>query len=259
MARVNFPAWLLVCSLYLPSLALALNGPVSNATISLYARPGCFTTPEERSVAPDTCVDVRSISNFITRQDDICANGALRILQKLNRDDSSDPSALGHCGNCGGLGSIAFYCDGANGSINLSDGRPPKPPPTLYPVRPAFLSLYDNESYWADTYRTYYVQPDTCFSKFSTSFYIGQSVTCADRSVTPRKVAYADTECTQEVAFGSPQTLCYTSQSYAALAFRCNESVALTSGVKRSRSVIESEGAMVLVTLFAGLVLCFVG
>jgi hypothetical protein len=125
-------------------------------------------------------------------------------------------------------------------------------------MRPAFLSVYDNASCRADTYRTYYVQPDTCFSKLSTSFYIGQSVICADRSVTPRNAAYADTECTQEVAFSPPQTLCYTSQSYAAMAFRCNESVALTSGGKRSRRAIESEGAMLLVTLFVGLALCLV-
>jgi hypothetical protein len=108
----------------------------------------------------------------------------------------------------------------------------PGPPKPLSPIVPAYLSVYKNASSVADTASSYYVQPDTCFNKLDAGFVIAQSARCADRSVWPTQMAFSDANCSTEMPFQgqmAPFPGCYATKGYAAIAFRCNESVALSS------------------------------
>jgi hypothetical protein len=87
------------------------------------------------------------MTGWTIHYDATCANGtaaSLAIFKSDNCDDSRtgpflnspgtiSPQLLEQCLNSG-VASISFYCDGANDTINVSDGRPA---PTLYPPEPA--------------------------------------------------------------------------------------------------------------------------
>jgi hypothetical protein len=119
------------------------------------------------------------------------------------------------------------------------------------------VSVYHNASCWADHYDSWDVQVDTCFTHLSTSFYVNQNAKCADRNVYPRAMVFSDANCSTEVTLVVPQTPsfpeCIPSESYAAVDFRCNESVAL-SGAGFAIGVVGSGSRVFGLVIFVGLV-----